>query len=273
MEQSSKVHPSAVVHAKAQLSEGVVVGPFCVIGENVKIGAGTVLHSHVVIEGHTSIGNKNEIFPFASIGHAPQDLKYRNEPTLLEIGDSNKIRECVTLQPGTVQDKGVTRIGNGNLFMAYTHVAHDCIVGNQNVFANAMQLAGHVVVGNQCVIGALSGIHQFCQIGDLAMLAAGSKVTHDIPPFTTCQGDRAVLRGLNAIGLKRKGYTSEDLQKLKQAYRILFLEGHATLGKALEVIKPMNLLSSEAVVIFCDFVEKSTRGVTRPEINASLAED
>ena len=261
--ETSHIHPSAVVDPKAQIDSGVSIGPFCYVGPFVKIGQGTILHSHVVVTGHTTLGTQNEVFPFASVGHAPQDLKYKGEPTQLIIGDRNRIRENVTLQPGTIQDKGKTVIGNGNLFMAYTHVAHDCVVGDQNVFANAMQLAGHVTIGNLCVVGALSGVHQFCRVGDLAMLAAGSKVTNDIPPFTTCHGDRAVLRGLNSVGMKRKGYTVADIQMVKQAYRILFSDGHATLTLAFEALG--HLMESPAVQIFKDFVEGSTRGVARPQ--------
>jgi UDP-N-acetylglucosamine acyltransferase len=270
---STVIHPTAHVHPNAKLDNGVRVGPFCIVGPNVTLGQGTVLHSHVVVEGHTTLGTGNEVFPFASVGHAPQDLKYKGEPTKLLIGNNNRIRESATLQPGTVQDRGETIVGSGNLFMAYTHVAHDCVVGDGNVFANGMQLAGHVFVGNQTIVGALCGIHQFCRIGDLAMVGAGSMVTHDVPPFTNCQGDRAVLRGLNVIGLKRKGYVASDLAKIKIAYKNIFLKGHNTVAEALEECETEGLLESEAVRTFCHFVRASTRGVVRPEVGSTESHD
>ncbi|MEY2987417.1 MAG: hypothetical protein RJB13_938, partial [Pseudomonadota bacterium] len=214
MSQNTNIHPTAIVHPGAELDSEVVVGPFCTVGSHVKIGRGTKLISHVVIDGHTTIGAQNEIFPFASVGTVPQDLKYNGEPTILTIGDRNKIRECATLQPGTVQGGGQTVVGSNNLFMAYTHVAHDCIVGNDNIFANSVQLSGHVEVHNGAVIGGISGIHQFCRIGDMAMVAAGSIVVQDVPNFCVAQGDRATLRGLNVVGMRRKGLTASDLANI-----------------------------------------------------------
>ena len=261
------VHPSAIISKGAQLGVGVSVGPFCLVGANVVLGDGTRLHSHVVVEGHTVLGRRNEIFPFASVGHAPQDLKYRGEPTRLVVGDDNRIRESVTLQPGTVQDRGETTIGSKNLFMAYTHVAHDCVVGDENVFANGMQLAGHVVIGCQTVIGALAGVHQFCAIGDLAMVAAGAMVANDVPPFVLVQGDRAEARGLNVVGLRRRGYQPAEVSALKSAYKTLLAGGLATVAEALEQCRLAGLLNSIPAQLFASFVENSKRGVVRPSVS------
>jgi UDP-N-acetylglucosamine acyltransferase len=261
---SVAIHPQAIVHPNAQLDSGVVVGPFCVVGAHVKIGRGTVLHSHVVVEGHTTLGAENQVFPFASVGHAPQDLKYRNEPTELIIGDRNRIREGATLQPGTVQDLGKTLVGSGNLFMAYTHVAHDCIIGDENILANAVQLAGHVIVENRAVLGSMSAVHQFCRVGELAMVGANAMVTQDMPPFCNCHGDRAVLRGLNLIGLKRKGYSSETNAALKKAYALLFSSGYPTVEQAVEKCDEEGLSVFEPVAQLIAFVRQSKRGVLRP---------
>jgi UDP-N-acetylglucosamine acyltransferase len=258
------VHTTSLIHPGAHLDVGVTVGPFCVVGENVVVGKGTILHSHVVLSGHTTLGTENEIFPFASVGHAPQDLKYKGEPTTLVIGNQNKIRESVTLQPGTVQDRGTTSIGNGNLFMAYTHVAHDCVVGNDNILANGAQLSGHVTLGNGTVIGGLSGIHQFCRMGDFAMAAGGAKIVEDVPPYCLAQGDRAVLRGLNSIGLRRKGFNATQLKSIKDCYRILFLSQHATLESALERCYAETWSQDPAIAFFLEFFKNSKRGIMRP---------
>ena len=177
------IHPSALVHPGARLGDGVDIGPFAIIGEHVEIGAGTSVGAQCVIDGHTSIGADNRIFPFASLGQVPQDKKYAGEPTRLEVGDRNTIREYCTFNLGTVQDAGVTRVGDDNWFMAYVHVAHDCVVGNRTIFANCTQLAGHVHVGDWVILGGFTGVHQFCRIGAHSMTAIGSVVVHDLPPL------------------------------------------------------------------------------------------
>lgn len=264
------IHSTSIVHPGALLDTGVTVGPFCIIGEHVKVGKGTQLHSHVVLEGHTTLGEENEIFPFASVGHAPQDLKFKGEPTTLEVGHRNKIRESVTLQPGTVQGGGKTTIGNGNLFMAYTHVAHDCIVGNDNVLANAAQLSGHVVLGNGTVIGGLVGIHQFCRVGDMALAAGGAMIVEDVPPFCIVQGDRATLRGLNLVGMRRKGLSRDSILGIKACYRVVFLGGAPTVDVAWAQCEEQGLLGDPAVAALMEFVRSSKRGVTRPAAEVSL---
>lgn len=260
----AEIHPSAIVEVGAELGENVVVGPFCFVGKKAKIGDGTKLHSHVVIAGVTTVGKNNEIFPFASVGHAPQDLKYNGEETLLFIGDNNKIRECTTLQPGTVQGGNQTIIGNGNLFMAYTHVAHDCVVGNNNVIANCSQLAGHVTIGDGTIISAHSGIHQFCRIGDLGMTAAGAMVTQDVPPYCQVQGDRAKLVGINLVALKRRGYSAEAVSAVRAAYKLLFFSQAPTVEEAVARCEAQGVLKFPEVQVLVNFVKESKRGVTRP---------
>ncbi|NBX18137.1 MAG: acyl-ACP--UDP-N-acetylglucosamine O-acyltransferase [Proteobacteria bacterium] len=258
------IHPTAIVHPDAQLDSEVVVGPYCTVGANVKIGRGTKLISHVVLDGHTTLGEFNEVFPFASVGTIPQDLKYKGEPTLLLIGDRNKIRECATLQPGTVQGGGKTVVGNNNLFMAYTHVAHDCIIGNDNIFANSVQLSGHVEIHNGVVVGGISGIHQFCRIGDMAMIAAGSIVVQDVPNYCVAQGDRATLRGMNIIGMRRRGLTATDLNVLKSLYKQFFLSPLPTVAETMEACREQGLLDNPHALRMAEFIASANRGVVRP---------
>jgi UDP-N-acetylglucosamine acyltransferase len=258
------IHPTAIVHSGAEIASDVVIGPYCTVGANVKIGRGTKLVSHVVLDGHTTIGEENEIFPFASVGAVPQDLKYKGEPTLLLIGDRNKIRECATLQPGTVQGGGKTVVGNNNLFMAYTHVAHDCIIGNDNIFANSVQLSGHVEIHNGVVVGGISGIHQFCRIGDMAMIAAGSIVVQDVPNFCVAQGDRATLRGMNVIGMRRRGLTASDLAVLKSLYKQFFLSPLPTVTETMETCRQQGLLDNPHAMRMAEFIRTAHRGVVRP---------
>ena len=203
----AQVHPTAVVHPGARLHETVEVGPYAVIGEKVTIGEGTRVGPHVVIDGRTTIGARNRIFPFASVGGAPQDLKYAGEDTQLIIGDGNTLRESTTLNIGTAGGGGVTRVGNNNLFMAYSHVAHDCVVGNGCVVANSVALAGHVVLEDSVILGGLSAVHQFTRLGKHSFIAGGSMVVMDVAPYCTAQGDRAELAGLNVVGLQRHGFT------------------------------------------------------------------
>jgi UDP-N-acetylglucosamine acyltransferase len=260
------VHPTAIVAEGARLAEGVVVGPYCVVGPHVTIGAKTVLRSHVSIEGHTTLGAGNQLFPFCSVGAPPQDLKYRGEPTLLVIGDNNVIRESVTLQPGTIQGGGVTRIGHRNLFMAYTHVAHDCIVGDENILANGVQLSGHVTLENQTVLGGLSAVHQFCRIGDLGMLGGGSMVVQDVPPFATVQGNHATFRGLNLVGLKRRGFSSASIATIKKVYRAMITNPSATVEES-ALLAMASMGDSDDVALatrIIEFIQSSGRGVVRP---------
>lgn len=221
----SRIHPSAIVDPKAELDSSVEVGPYSIIGPNVRIGAGTVVGPHVVIEGHTTIGKDNRFFQFCSIGAAPQDKKWKGEPTRLEIGDGNTIREFVTFNLGTVQDKGVTRLGDDNWISAYVHLAHDCQVGSHTIFSNNAQLAGHVEVGDWAILSGYCGVHQFCKIGAHAFSAMCSAINRDVPPFVYAAGQFAVPRGVNSEGLKRRGFTPERIAAIKRAYRTLYMAG------------------------------------------------
>lgn len=216
------IHPTAVVHDQATLGENVSVGPYCVIGAHVKLGNDVELKSHVVIDGRTTIGEGTVIYPFASIGTDPQDLKYEGEPSLLKIGKNCKIREHVTINPGTKGDNMLTQVGDNCLFMMGSHVAHDCVVGNNVILANNATLAGHVHVGDFVVIGGLSAIHQFVRIGEHAMIGGMSGIENDVIPFGQANGERAHLMGLNLVGLKRRGFSRDDIQTLRSAYRSLF---------------------------------------------------
>jgi UDP-N-acetylglucosamine acyltransferase len=220
--QASKIHPTAIIEPGAELGEGVQIGPYSVIGPDVRIGEGNIIGPHVVIEGRTTIGARNRIYQFASIGAAPQDERYHGQPTELVIGDDNIIREYVTIQPGMVAEHPLTTVGNGNMFMALSHIAHDCKVGDGTRFANGATLAGHVEVGDYAWISGLVAIHQFARIGAHAFIAGGAMVSHDVPPFCLVQGDRARLVGLNEVGVKRHGYSSQEVLNLRRAYKILF---------------------------------------------------
>jgi UDP-N-acetylglucosamine acyltransferase len=256
-----RIHPSAVVQPGAELAADVTVGAYSVIGARVRIGAGTVIAEHVVIDGRTTIGPENRVFPFASIGAIPQDLKYRGEDSGLVIGAGNRIREFCTLHPGTRGGGMLTRVGDGNLLMNYTHVAHDCIIGSHNVVANGAQLGGHVVIEDFTVVGALSGIHQFVRIGESAIIGAGSMVSQDVPPFCNATGDRARLHGLNTIGLERRGLSAETERALKRAYRLLFRSGLRVPEAAARVREEMGGVPEVERLV--TFVEKSERGVCR----------
>jgi UDP-N-acetylglucosamine acyltransferase len=257
----AQVHPTAVVHPGARLHETVEVGPYSVIGEKVTIGAGTRVAPHVVIEGRTTIGERNRIFQFASVGGAPQDLKYAGEDTQLIIGDGNTIRESVTMNIGTVGGGGVTRVGNNNLFMAYSHVAHDCVVGNGCIIANSVALAGHVQLEDSVILGGLSAVHQFTRLGKHAFIAGGSMVVMDVPPYCTAQGDRAELAGLNVVGLQRHGFSEEQIGRIKEAYKILF-RSKLQLAEAMDRLKAEMGGQSE-IDYLVDFVNQSKRGLTR----------
>jgi UDP-N-acetylglucosamine acyltransferase len=251
----------AIVSPKAQLAADVTVGPFSIIGPDVQIGAGTIVGPHVVINGPTVIGVENHFFQFASIGDAPQDKKYRGEPTRLEIGDRNVFRENCTVNRGTTHDKGVTRVGSDNLFMAYSHVAHDCQIGSKTVFANCAALGGHVEIGDWVIVGGLSAIHQFAKIGAHAFLAGGAIVTRDVPPYVMVAGNPAGPHSVNSEGLKRRGFTEEQIRNIREAYRILY-RSDLKLTEALEKMQPLAATHPE-IRAFVDFIWTSTRSIVR----------
>ncbi|MFB9157288.1 acyl-ACP--UDP-N-acetylglucosamine O-acyltransferase [Chromobacterium violaceum] len=219
------IHPTAIVDPKAQIADDVEIGAYSIIGPNVSIGAGSWIGPHVVIEGHTAIGKNNRVFQFCSLGAIPQDLKYAGEPTRLEIGDNNTIREFCTFNTGTVQDGGVTRVGSDNWIMAYVHIAHDCQVGNHIILANNATLAGHVHLGDWVFLGGFTSVHQFVIVGEHAMTAFASAVAQDIPAYVTAHGNRAVPSGINAEGMKRRGFTPEQIRRVRNAYKILYRQG------------------------------------------------
>lgn len=254
-------HPTALIHPNARLADDVRVGAYSIIGEHVEIGAGTTVGPHVVITGHTRIGVNNQIFQFCSLGEVPQDKKYAGEPTRLEIGDNNVIRECCTFNIGTVQDVGVTRMGNDNWVMAYVHVAHDCQVGNNVIFANSTQLAGHVVIDDYAILGGFTGVHQFCQIGAHVMTAVGTVLLHDIPPYVKVSGSPAAPHGINSEGLKRRGFSSTSVMAIKRAYKTLYRSG-LTLEEAKLGIGEQ-LAEYPELKILSDFLNRSQRGIVR----------
>ncbi len=255
------IHPTAIIQTGAKLADNVSVGPYSMIGEHVVIGPGTTVAAHVVIDGWTEIGGDNQIFPFASIGAAPQDLKYNGEETYLKIGDRNLIREFTTLNRGTAEGGGLTRVGNDNLFMAYSHVAHDCLVHNHAILANGATLAGHVEVESFVILGGLAAVHQFCRIGSHAMISGGAMVSQDIPPYSVAQGDRAKTVGLNLIGLKRRGFSEGTVRGIKKAYRIIFRSG-LRLEEALQTIVS-DLEMTPELEHFVNFIKDSQRGIAR----------
>jgi UDP-N-acetylglucosamine acyltransferase len=255
------VHATAIVDRHAELDATVEVGPYSLIGPRVKIGPRTVIGPHVVIEGDTTLGADNRIFQFAALGAIPQDLKYAGEPTKLVLGDHNQVREFATLHIGTAGGGGVTRVGNHNLFMANSHVAHDSQVGNGVVVANSVALAGHVVVGDHVVLGGLTAVHQFSRIGRHAFLAGGAMVTMDIPPYCMAQGDRAQLVGINSIGLSRHGFSDELIARIKTAYKVLFRSGLG-LREALARVKAESAGQPE-IDELVGFIEGSERGIAR----------
>ena len=257
------IHSTAIIEKGAELDTSVTVGPYAVIGEHVKIGKNTHVHSHALIQGYTTLGEDNQIFSFASVGNPPQDLKYKGEKTTLEIGNKNIIREYVTMQPGTVQGGGKTTVGNENLFMAYVHIAHDCIVGNQNVFANGATLAGHVTVQNKAVLGGLVAVHQFVVVGDMGMISGGSMLKLDLPPYCVADGFRASLRGLNIIALQRRDVVPEVRNAIKNVYKIIFMDNHPTIEDAITQISHEDLTYPE-IQSFISFIRNSKRGVIRP---------
>jgi UDP-N-acetylglucosamine acyltransferase len=255
------IHPTAIVHPGAVLEADVEVGPYAVIGEHVKLGRGTRIGASAVVDGWTEIGENNQIFHLTSVGAIPQDLKYKGEETYLKIGDGNIIREFATIHLGTVTGDGETTIGNNNLFMAYCHVAHDCHIGNHVIMANGSTLAGHVTVEDFAILGGLSAVHQFTRVGESSMLSGGAMVGQDVLPFTVASGNRATSAGLNTVGLKRRGLSSEIISNIKKAYRIIIRSG-LLLDEALRKVRSEVPLSPEIEHLIA-FAEKSERGLCR----------
>lgn len=255
------IHSTAIVHPKAEIADGVEIGPYAVIGEHVSIGRDTKIASHVLIDGWTSIGERNQIHSFSSIGTPPQDIGYKNEETYLIIGSDNVIRECATVHRATTKVDLKTEIGNKNFLMAYSHVAHDCKLGNNIIMANSVALGGHIVIEDNAILGGIVAVHQFVRIGAYAIIGGQSAVSQDIPPYVSAAGNRAQLYGLNTIGLKRKGFSDEVINTLKKTYKIIFRSG-MTIEEAFR--KVMDEFPNEKEVkYFVDFMRHSKRGVTR----------
>jgi UDP-N-acetylglucosamine acyltransferase len=256
-----EIHPNAIVHPGAKLAAGVKIGAFSTIGEQVRIGPDTIIGSHVVVEGWTEIGEKCHIFPFSSIGAAPQAIRYRGEPTRLTMGSGNVIREFVTIHRGTPEGGGNTVLGNGNFIMAYSHIAHDCRIGNEVIMANGSTLAGHILVEDSAIIGGLVAIHQFVRVGRYAIIGGASAIPQDIPPYMTASGNRAKLFGLNLVGLKRHRFPEATIGALKQAYRILF-RSHLPLRKAIGKVQ-QEAPDLPEIRHLLEFLQNSKRGICR----------
>lgn len=255
-----KIHKTAIVASDAKISDGVEIGPYCIVGSRVKIGKGTKLQSHIVIE-ETEIGSGCTVYPFTSIGLPPQDIRYKGEKTKVKIGNDNIIREYITIHRASVSGDKVTKIGNNNFLMAYAHIAHDCNIGNNIIIANATTLAGHVVIEDYAFIGGMVAIHQFARIGAFSMIGGFSAISQDIPPFTTASGERAKLYGLNAVGLKRRNFDEATISALKKAYKTVF-RSKLTLKEALIKLRSDEKQPDE-VKQFVEFIEKNTRGICR----------
>lgn len=255
------IHPTAIIDPKAELAADVEVGPYSIIGPDVCIDAGTTVGAHVTIEGPTRIGKNNRIFQFSSLGAAPQDKKYAGEPTQLEIGDNNTIREFCTFNRGTVQDAGVTRIGNDNWIMAYVHIAHDCQVANHAILANNSSLAGHVHLADHAILGGFTLVHQFCKIGAHVITAVGSVVFKDVPPYVTAAGYDAAPHGINTEGLKRRGFSTERIAVIKRAYKTLY-RSSLTLEEAKSALMQQRAEAPDLEVLL-NFLDSSTRGIIR----------
>lgn len=256
-----EIHPTAIVHPRATMAAGVKIGPYSLIGENVRIGKDTVIDSQVVLDGWTEIGERCHVFPFVSIGAPPQHLRYRGEPTRVIIGNGNLIREFVTINRATTEGGGETVLGNDNFIMAYSHIAHDCKIGNQVIMANASTLAGHIEVEDFAIVGGLVAIHQYVRVGCYAIIGGASGVPKDVPPYVCAAGNRAKLFGLNTVGLKRHGFPDATMAALKQAYRILF-RSHLTLNKAIEKVEA-EVPDLPEIRHILNFVQNSKRGICR----------
>lgn len=262
MTTSAQIHPTAIIHPSAQIAADVQIGAYSIIGEQVTIASGTQILSHVVIAGFTRIGKNNQIFQFASVGERCQDLKYQGEETWLEIGDNNIIREHCTLHRGTVQDQGITKVGSHNLFMVNTHIAHDCIIGNHNIIANNVGIAGHVHVGDHVIIGGNSGIHQFCRIDSYSMIGGASLIVKDVPAFIMASGNPAHAHGMNYEGMRRKGWSKETIEGLRQAYKILY-RSNLTTQEAIAQISEQILPTVPEAKLLLDSLQQSQRGIVR----------
>lgn len=255
------IHPTAIIAPGAKLADDVEIGPYSVIGEHVEIGSGTVIAPHVVINGHTRIGKNNQIFQFSSIGEINQDKKYKGEPTRTIIGDNNVFRECCTVHRGTVQDASETRIADHNLFMAYVHVAHDCVIGSHCIMANNATLAGHVHLGDWAILGGFAGVHQFCKIGAHAFVGMTSSLAKDVPPFVMAEGRPAQPHGINSEGLKRRGFSAENILMIKRAYKVIYRQG-LTIVEAEPLLREM-AKEYDAINLMADFIKSSERGIIR----------
>ncbi|HQT25631.1 MAG TPA: acyl-ACP--UDP-N-acetylglucosamine O-acyltransferase [Burkholderiales bacterium] len=255
------IHPTAIVASGAKIAGDVEIGAYSIIGPDVEIGAGTKIGPHAVIQGHTKIGRNNKIYQFVSLGEVPQDKKYAGEPTRLEIGDDNEIREFCTFNIGTVQDHGVTRIGNHNWIMAYVHLAHDCQVGSHTIFANNAQLAGHVRVEDHAILGGFTVVHQFCSIGAHSITAMGTILLQDIPPYVTASGNPAEPHGINSEGLKRRGFSAESILELKRAYKTLYKSGLSLNDARAEIAGKAD--GCPELLPLLEFLNVSSRGIIR----------
>lgn len=249
----------AIIDPSARIAEDVTIGPWSVIGADVEISSGTKISSHAIIKGPTKIGRNNQIFQFASVGEDSQDKKYHGEKTFLEIGDNNVIREYSSIHRGTVQGGGLTKIGNNNLFMAYSHVAHDCIIGNNIIFANYAAAAGHVIVDDYAILSGYAGVHQFCQLGAHSFLGVGTLVRKDVLPYVLVDGHEAAVCGLNTEGLKRRGFSADAIAALKRAYKIIFRDG-LTVAQAIEQLQELNIPEINPMIVM---LQQSKRGIVR----------
>ena len=255
------IHSSSIIDPSAKIADDVVIGPFCLVGADVEIGSGTRIESHVILKGPMKIGERNHIFQFSTLGDGSPDKKYKNEPTTLVIGNENIIREGVTIHRGTVQDRGETLIGDRNLIMAYSHIAHDCVLGNDIVLTNQAALAGSVHVGDGAILGGYAIVHQFCSLGSYSFCAMGSAVNKDIPAYVKVRGNPAKPFGINVTGIKRLGYSKESIEALRSAYRSIYRK-KLTVDEAIEELKELRK-EHEEVNLFLDSIEKSTRGISR----------
>ncbi len=256
----ARIHPTAIIDTTAHVGQSSHIGPYCIIGPGVTLGEGCRLHNNVTIAGPTTIGEGNEFYPYCSIGHRSQDLKYEDEPTFLEIGTNNTFREFVTIHRATAPH-AVTRVGNHGNFLAYAHIAHDCVVGDHVIFSNNGTLAGHVTVGDHAVVGGLSGVHQFCRIGAHAIIGGCTKIVQDVPPFMIADGNPAEIRGVNFVGLERRGFTPETIRELREAYKLIFRSNLNT-TQGLAALREQ-FANSELVSYLADFIASSERGIVR----------